>query len=295
MKTLRRVLRSTVVAAVAAACGSTSNGEKGVLPQGPPSGQLAALAFDIAGNRLLKAYPHALYQSGDGGRGWEAIPVPPSVQRGRIAAVATSPKVAGTLYIAGPGFGIMRTRDAGQTWQSLNQGLPDLTIEAFATHAELEPTLYAAIAGRGIFRTEDGGSTWRPMDRGPGSEVRQLLHSAMTGSMNTGWLYAATPNGVHRAMDCFCGWRQAGGLPGPSEVYTVVFDPDEPAHLYASGATGVFRSRDGGESWVQLPTQGPVPLALALDPARGVLYAATPDGVIVQSRDEGATWERVSG
>ena len=33
MKTLRRVLRSTVVAAVAAACGSTSNGEKGVLPE----------------------------------------------------------------------------------------------------------------------------------------------------------------------------------------------------------------------------------------------------------------------
>lgn len=301
MKRFHLGFHSIALAALVAGCGSSPDGEKGVLPekgvlaQDPPTEQLVALTFDIAGNRLLKAYPHALYQSRDGGREWEAIPLPRSVQRGRIVAVAVPAKAAGTLYVAGPGFGIMRTQDEGATWVTLNRGLLALDIEALAAHAQIASTVFISIAGRGVYRSEDGGATWTGMDRGPGDAVRQLVHSDLGGSMNTGWLYAATPSGVHRAMDCFCGWRQAGGGPAASALHSVVFDPDEPQQLYASGPTGVLLSRDGGESWEMLSAGGPEKIALAFDPSTDALYAATREGIILRGHDHGARWERVGG
>lgn len=293
MKRPGSLLGFMALAALTAACGSSSGGEEGVPPREPPTGQVVALTFDIAGNRLIKAYPHALYRSGDGGRGWEAIPVPPSMRRGRIAAVALPPKAVGTLYVAGPGFGVMRSQDDGATWLRLNRGLPNRTIEAFVAHAELETTLFAAVAGDGIYRTEDAGKTWSRMDRGPGGQIDQIVHSDLAGSMNTGWLYAATPEGLHRSMDCFCGWRPAGDLSGRGGAHSVVFDPDEPEHLYAAGGTGVFRSRDGGESWERVSWNGPEVISLAFDPSAEALYAATREGTIFRSRNQGALWKRV--
>ena len=41
------------------------------------------------------------------------------------------------------------------------------------------------------------------MDEGPPSKVTALAHSTYEGSMNTGWLYAGTPDGPYLSMDCF--------------------------------------------------------------------------------------------
>ncbi|MGH7361664.1 MAG: WD40/YVTN/BNR-like repeat-containing protein, partial [Candidatus Methylomirabilales bacterium] len=217
----------------------------------------------------------------------------PLIGEGTIVAVATPAKAAGTLYVGGRGFGVIRSQDGGASWRRLNRGLPARKLEALAAHAELATTLYASVAGDGIYSTEDGGESWKRMDGGPGAQVGQLFHSNLAGSMKTGWLYAGTPDGVQRTMDCFCGWRPAGTLLGQSGSYSVVFDPDEPRTLYASGGGGLFRSRDGGENWERLPSEGAQTVALAFDPAAEILYAATREGVILDSRDQGAHWERV--
>ena len=54
-----------------------------------------------------------------------------------------------------------------------------------------------------MFRTEDSGGSWMLMDEGPPSKVTALAHSTYEGSMNTGWLYAGTPDGPYLSMDCF--------------------------------------------------------------------------------------------
>ena len=300
MNPSRWLLNAVAAGTLALASGACSGREKGVLTGGdPPPGPLVALTFDATGGggRLLKAYPQSLYASRDGGKSWQEIPLPRSIQRGRVAAVAAAPTAAGTLYIAGPGLGVLRTTDEGATWVTLNGGLEDLSIEAFAPHAKLDQTLYTAVAGRGIYRSEDGGKHWKRMDQGPGGTVRQLVHSDLAGSMNTGWLYAATDSGVRRSMDCFCGWRRTGALPdsGGGGARSVVVDPGEQQRVYASGDSMVVRSPDGGETWEVLGGRPAAAISLAFDSRHAVLYAATRDGVVLQSRDRGAHWTRTGG
>ena len=285
----RRTAAPALLLGALAACGS-AGAEEGVLPEGPSQGEVVALEADAANGRLLKAHPQALYESADGGTRWQPVPLPASTQEGRIAAVAVPADSAGVLYVAGPGVGVIKSTDAGQSWKALHKGLPSREVAAFTTHATQPGTLYAFIPDEGIYRSEDAGQSWTKLDGGPGVPVRRVFHSDMKGSMQTGWLFAATPEGVRRSMDCFCGWRPTGELPA-GEILDVAYDPRQPERVFASTASGVFRSTDGGESWQAVETEGSVPAALAVD-ASGVLYGATREGVLVRSTDQGESWER---
>jgi photosystem II stability/assembly factor-like uncharacterized protein len=286
---LRNLGGTALVLGGLAACGGDA-AETGVLPAEAPQGEIAALEYDAAAGRLLKAYPHALYQSPDSGATWLPIPLPAAVQEGQLSAVAAADS-GRILYIAGPGVGVFQSTDGGQTWVSRSGELPSRDIAAFAVHADQPKTLYASSATEGIYRSEDAGETWTRMDGGPGTPIRQFLHSDMEGSMQSGWLFAATPEGVRRSMDCFCGWRPTGELP-KGEVFDVGYDPTEPKRVYASTAEGLFRSADGGESWERASAE-PVASALAVD-AAGTLYAADSQGTVLRSADQGSSWERLS-
>lgn len=270
-----------------AACGGEA-AEAGVLPTEAPQGEVAALEYDVAGDRLLKAYDRALYQSTDGGSTWQPIPLPSAVQEGRLSTVAAADS-GRTLYVAGPGVGVLQSTNAGETWVPRTGELPNRDVAAFAVHADQPNTLYAAFED-GIYRSDDAGEGWTKMDGGPGAPIRQFLHSDMEGSMQTGWLFAATAEGVRRSMDCFCGWRPTGELP-EGEVFDVAYDPTQPKRVYASTAQGLFRSVDGGENWERVAPNQAVS-ALTVDGA-GTLYAADREGVILRSADQGRSWERL--
>jgi photosystem II stability/assembly factor-like uncharacterized protein len=282
---IRRWMLAAAVLPLLAACGPAK--EEGVLPQDAAPGEVVALQY--GGESLLRAHPHALYRSTDGGESWEPVALPASVREGRIAAVATPPAAPGTLLIAGPGIGVVKSEDEGRTWMRLDEELPSREVAALAAHADQPGTLYAVVSGEGIYRSEDAGETWTRMDGGPGAPIRQLFHSDMKGSMQSGWLFAATPEGVRRSMDCFCGWRPTAELP-EGEVFEIAFDPTQPERVYASTAQGLFRSNDGGQSWERVSTE-PVATALAVD-AAGTLYAADRGGAVLRSADQGSSWER---
>ena len=118
------------------------------------------------------------------------------------------------------------------------------------------------------------------MDTGPRESISGFVHSNMEGSMQTGWLFAATETGVKRSMDCFCGWRSAGLLKGA--VIAVAYDPSEPKRVYAVAGNRFFASDDGGEHWIGTDIHDAV-TALAVDP-RGVVYAAG-RGALLRSDD----------
>lgn len=284
IKSLQTVLLAFALTVSGIAYAHSAHGSKG--------GRIVALAFDASGRILVKASSHALQQSSDGGRSWNRIATPVTGKPGRIAAVAISRKGKGAWYVAGPGMGILRSDDAGKTWETRNKGLPDANVVAFALHADQPDTAYAVVAGFGIYRSDDGGANWRLMDKGPREGIGQLVHSNMPGSMQTGWLYAATSKGVGRAMDCFCGWRDAGGLKG--KIIAVSYDPARPQHVYAATSDALFSSINGGEKWTR--TDAPVEsIAALVVTSAGALYAASIDGVLYRSVDHGATWERIIG
>lgn len=290
-RTMRRLLpfgAPALLMGALAGCGGDAT-EAGVLPEGSPAGEVAALRYDGETDRLLRAHSRAVYETADGGATWRPLALPAAVQQGRISAVSASDS-GRMLYVAGPGVGVYRSTDGGATWVPRNKGLPSRDVAAFATHATRPGTLYAFVPDVGIHRSEDAGESWKQMDGGPGVPVRRFFHSDMEGSMETGWLFAATPEGVRRSMDCFCGWRPTGELPA-GEVLDVAYDPRQPERVFASTAAGVFRSADGGESWEAVRTEGSVPAALAVD-AAGVLYGVTREGALLRSADQGESWTR---
>ena len=256
----------------------------------PLHGRIVALGFDAGSQTLFKAYSGALYRSANGGRDWEPIPLPAAVARGRIASVAAAAHRKDVLYVAGPGFGVLRSQNGGRNWVAVNSGLPSNNVVALTSHADQSNTIYAYLSGKGIFRSEDAGAHWRLMDTGPRQRISQLVHSNMPGSMQTGWFFAATAKGVNRSMDCFCGWRDAGAL--ARAITAVAYDPQQPKQVYAATDSGLVISSDGGEQWSPLNAPGPGISALAVTPA-GDLYAAVDKGELFHSADRGRTWERI--
>ena len=255
-----------------------------------PRQKIVALALDAGSHTLIKAYSRALYRSGNEGRDWTSIALPSAVTRGGINAVSVAAKSPGVLYLGGRGFGILRSTDGGKSWAAKNEGLPSKDVIAMTAHADLPSTLYVALAGRKLFRSEDAGGHWRLMDAGPRERVSQFVHSNMPGSMQTGWFFAATAKGVSRSMDCFCGWRDAGGL--GQRVSAVAYDPHEPKRVYAATADALFVSADGGEQWSRAASPGRSVTALVVSPA-GVVYAGVGAGELFESADHGSTWRHV--
>lgn len=83
---------------------------------------IVALGIDASHHVLLKATVDALYRSVDDGRHWNRIALPQT--HGRVLAIATSARRPGLLYVGGPGLGVLRSDNDGQSWQSTNADCP---------------------------------------------------------------------------------------------------------------------------------------------------------------------------
>lgn len=175
---------------------------------GPPlpsdksdAGNSIALTYDPGDGSLLKANREGLFRWRPD-KSWEAVNGLPSAN---LSGVIVNSEPPTAIYVSGPGLGVVRSDDGGKNWRTINSGLPNLEVTTLARHSFQRETLYAWLKDDGIYRTEDSGANWKRMpDQGPpDKDVRGLTHSTLEGSMNTGWLYAATPTGAYLTMDCF--------------------------------------------------------------------------------------------
>jgi hypothetical protein len=163
---------------------------------------------DSLDGHLLAVTSHGLYQSQDEGKSWQQMTLPADIPANGIAHVAIRSDQPDIVYLAGAQIGIWRSRDAGKTWEKATQGLENEQVTALALHSNGYPrdntkSLFAWVADMGIFESHDEGDTWkRSVDQGPPNrQVLALAHTPLPGSMNTGWLYAATPDGAYLSMD----------------------------------------------------------------------------------------------
>jgi len=109
-------------------------------------------------------------------------------------------------------------------------------------------------------------------------------------------------------MDGGTTWNTASsGLPGlPARLSSLAIDPQNPTTLYAGTSVGLFKSVDGGTSWMEsglaMANSGYTSLEfLAVSPKNpSVVYAAQPshnldsDSRLFRSMDGGRTWNALS-
>jgi len=64
------------------------------------------------------------------------------------------------ILYASSGDGVLKSPDAGTSWQTMNTGLRETHIVALAINPAQPTHLYAVSASGQIFRSTDGAATW---------------------------------------------------------------------------------------------------------------------------------------
>jgi photosystem II stability/assembly factor-like uncharacterized protein len=151
-----------------------------------------------------------------------------------------------------------------------------------------------------LFRSDDAGSSWRRIE--PGFPQRGMslddLHIAPDGSLLVGyWEVQGTGGGVARSRD---GGRSFTVLPGMQErgVRGLAIAPSDPHSLVATTLEGVFRSKDGGETWQRI---GGSPAHRIVNAGSVAIDPADPDVIYVgtwrlpwKTTDGGRSWRRIA-
>jgi photosystem II stability/assembly factor-like uncharacterized protein len=219
---------------------------------------------------LFAGSPNGLWRSRDWGGTWE---------RARAEPAHTILPLGPRVY-AGGEKGVLVSEDFGNTWT--DQGLETAVLGILPSRYPLsDPTVFAGTAS-GLLKSEDGGKTFRPTPLA-GTPVHRLEWPGPA-------LVVASGRGVLVSMDAAATFTGPGdGLP-PGEARALAlssFFAVDPVLFTGIGDQGVYRSGDGGRSWLAAGLAGHTVNDLVwLGP---FLYAATDQGLF-RSEDVGKTW-----
>lgn len=180
---------------------------------------IQSVGYDGIGDTLLAGTGSGMAYSPDLGATW-------TLNTGdydlATYAIVADPLVADRYFAGSSCCGVYESLDGGVTWTRINLGLP--VVATWVTDIDIpesQPlTLYFSDFNRGLFKTDDGGTTW--VDLNPG-----LVPLFGGGFVRLSAVDSSADN--------------------PSIVYTGSSD-------FADG--GVFRSDDGGTTWVRKSGSG---------------------------------------
>ncbi|MET0494566.1 MAG: cellulose binding domain-containing protein [Actinoplanes sp.] len=224
------------------------------------------------------AAPH-IGVSSDGGRNWYNGQEPAGVTGGGTVAVSSD---ANAVVWAPVGAGVHYSTTRGSSW-SASAGLP---AGAKVESDRVNPKTFYGYAGSKVYVSTDGGATFTSTVTVP---VRNL--HAVPGKSGDVWF--AGESGLWHSTDA---GATVTAVPSVSSAINVAFGKAAPGAAYPAvfligtvgGVAGVFRSDDGGASWVRINDNahqyGNAGDALAGDPrvygrvylgtnGRGILYA----------------------
>ena len=237
-----------------------------------------------------------------------------------------------TLWCGVDPGALFRSDDRGRTWDEVRTLTDHPTRKnwqpgggGMCTHTILvDPRrprrMYVAISAAGCFRTDDDGATWRPMNKGVRAdfipnkfpEVGQCVHRMGFSPANTEVLFQQNHCGVYRSDNRGESWTDISkGLPSrfgfpivvhPHDTQTIYVLPENgaEARYVCGGKFVVYRSRNGGRSWLKLTKGLPqkncfanvlrhAATADACDDAG--IYVGTGSGEIFYSRNAGNAWD----
>jgi hypothetical protein len=224
-----------------------------------------------------------VYRSFNRGNGWSQVYNSADVSCIAIDPVATNVVYAGTQTgsYSGATKGILKSGDHGSTWTQKNLGLSSLEIIDFAVNPTTPPTLYAA-TNSGFFKSDDGADTWYSSNMGlPGGVI---ITKIAIDRQNPSTLYLGTRgDGLFKTIDNGAHWSAAFSGITDATINFILVNPVYSEKIYASTASGVFKSVNSGTSWSMIDATnvfwGGDVGTLDISPARpNVLYAIFSQG-----------------
>ncbi|HEY2787226.1 MAG TPA: hypothetical protein VGJ05_19860 [Fimbriiglobus sp.] len=306
---------------------------------GPYAGGRVCRACGVPGDPLTYYAASAsggVWKSTDGGLSWKpTFDDQPTSSIGSIAVAPSDPNVVyvgtGEANIRGNvvrGVGIFRSTDAGKSWQHVWKQVGQ--IGTMAVHPTNPNIAFAAVLGhafgpnpeRGVYRTTDGGETWQRVlfqnaDTGC-SDVEidpnnpRVIFAGFWQTRRRPWdLTSGGPGSdlfvSHDGGDTWVSLRKdakKNGLPaGIWGKIGVAIAPSNSSRVYAvieAEKGGLFRSDDGGDSWVKTTDDRNIRQrawyysTLTVHPANpDVIYA--PQVTMIRSADGGRTFKPVRG
>ncbi len=277
-----------------------------------------------------------VWKTDDYGRTWN--PVFDSAPTGSVGDVAVSASNPDILYVGsgeglhrpdlGVGDGVFKSVDGGRSW--VHMGLHDVQqIARIIVHPTNPDIVFVAGLGhpygandmRGVYRSLDGGKNWE----------RVLYINTHTGAMQVefdptdpGVLFAdmwehqegpwenasfsSTNSGLYKSIDGGATWRQlTAGLPTATQGLGRIgigIAPSNSKRIYATVDAkqlgGIYRSDDGGESWLRVSEDHRL-WGRGSDFAEIKVHPKNPDVVFVaniasyKSVDGGKSWTSIKG
>jgi photosystem II stability/assembly factor-like uncharacterized protein len=225
-----------------------------------------ALAIDPVHPNIIFAgtRPAALFRSKDSGKTWEKLAVDiakecPNVRIPRVTAVVVDPAEPRHIWAGIEVDGVRRSRDGGDTWQTVTGGITDPDIHNLAITVGPPKTLLT-ITPREVFASTDDGVTWEPVAAGRQVSMPYCRAVAVKADdpqvvyMGNGESAFGGMGALHRSPDRGKTWET---LPLPMQPNGTVWDltthPSAPNFLLASTVNGqVFCSTDAGASWSKI-------------------------------------------
>ena len=140
--------------------------------------------------------------------------------KGMVRWVLADPSRPGRMWAATERAGVWRSDDCGNSWAEKNEGLVYKHTLSLALHPKTG-TLYVGTEPACIFRSADGGDSWVELE-----SLRRL-------ATRKDWTFPGPPYVAH--------------------VRGIGLSPSDPDIVFGAVEEGwLVRSRDGGESWVNV-------------------------------------------
>jgi photosystem II stability/assembly factor-like uncharacterized protein len=253
---------------------------------------------------------------------------------GRATAVTGLPEDHLTYFAGYTGGGVWRTEDAGTTWSNISDGFFNVGSIGDIKVAPSDPNvIYVGTGsgcprgnistGDGIYKSTDGGKTWTHVWNPGFVQIPEIvIHPE-----NPDVVFAAVlgnifgPNeerGIYKSEDGGTTWERALFVSDQTGFNDIEMDPSNPRILVASAWTvyrnpwsihsgsaegGIWRSKDGGETWDKLSAGLPAGTVGKIDvtisppnPDRmwALIEAAGDRGGVYRSDNGGDSWSRVN-
>jgi photosystem II stability/assembly factor-like uncharacterized protein len=228
----------------------------------------ADIVFVAALGHAYGANPErGVYRSNDGGASWRKV----LFKNNDVGAIdlAFDPQESRTIYAAlwntrrppwsiyppsyGPGSGIFKSTDGGDTWEQLSGGLPTervgrIGIAVAPANSNLVYAILDAKEG-GLYRSDDAGASWHKTsgDHRIWGRGWYFCH-VVVDPKDSETVYVSNTS-LYRSTDGGKNWTSIRGAPGGDDYHQLWIYPDDPKRMALASDQGTVVTEDGAVTW----------------------------------------------